>query len=448
MAKIDLTVLRPATGGELRGNCPQCDDARGHFYYNLAKRVFHCFRCGWSGRDGGSAQTPARLPFRGHVTRTRRASRQKLHEAYSALWQVLDLSDRHREHLMSPQRGLSGAAARNYRSLPDHGRMNIASRVASLADPAGVPGFYRRHGRWCLAGPPGLLIACRDLNGRIVGVQIRPDRPRSGRKYCWLSSAGRRDRPYPVGVAAKAVYHAAVPVGTTFKRVWITEGPLKADIAALHLGEPVIAVPGVNTWKSSGLLGALRTVGTKEVVMAFDMDVKHNRFVGQAEEQLTRALTRYGLRVCQAVWDPAVKGLDDLLLAGGVVEFKNRGSSANMNTVSVLGHLAAAPKFEQKKLKDGRSCLVGSFTLQHRLKTGKHNYVPVCAYERLAQELAAANLKQGELVWVTGRLRSGIGHTPKTQEAVQMLQVVLSSWTRVSSNGKARLATQTSGGKT
>lgn len=35
---------------EVRFNCPNCGDVKFHLYYNLTKGLYHCFRCGISGR--------------------------------------------------------------------------------------------------------------------------------------------------------------------------------------------------------------------------------------------------------------------------------------------------------------------------------------------------------------------------------------------------------------
>lgn len=39
-----------ANGREKRFNCPACGDTGGHLYYNVEKKLFHCFRCSISGK--------------------------------------------------------------------------------------------------------------------------------------------------------------------------------------------------------------------------------------------------------------------------------------------------------------------------------------------------------------------------------------------------------------
>jgi hypothetical protein len=64
MSLADLgIVLNPHGRVERRAPCPQCnrgprDDALG---VNVETGAFHCFRCGWKGRAGGSSTEPQRV---------------------------------------------------------------------------------------------------------------------------------------------------------------------------------------------------------------------------------------------------------------------------------------------------------------------------------------------------------------------------------------------------
>ncbi|MEM4720870.1 MAG: toprim domain-containing protein [Candidatus Methanomethylicaceae archaeon] len=45
------STLYLTTGSEeIRFNCPRCGDSKYHLYFNPRKRLFNCFRCGYSGR--------------------------------------------------------------------------------------------------------------------------------------------------------------------------------------------------------------------------------------------------------------------------------------------------------------------------------------------------------------------------------------------------------------
>ena len=36
--------------GEIKLNCPDCGDTKFHLYVNLAKEVYHCFKCNIAGK--------------------------------------------------------------------------------------------------------------------------------------------------------------------------------------------------------------------------------------------------------------------------------------------------------------------------------------------------------------------------------------------------------------
>src|SRR5262249_24509047 len=135
-----------------------------------------------------------------------------------------------------------------YRSLPASSRVGIVGEPAHRfpgLNPGSVPRFFRnRAGRWSLCGPPALAIPVRDARRRLVAWQLRPDRPRQGAKYVWLSSRGK-------GGASPGVRgHVPVWVEVPAPTVRIVEGPLKADICTLLSGLPTIGCPGVGLWRS------------------------------------------------------------------------------------------------------------------------------------------------------------------------------------------------------
>ena len=97
---------------------------------------------------------------------------------------------------------------------------------------------------------------------------------------------------------------------------WITEGPLKADIACLKLKRIVLAIPGVACWpKAIPILWQLKT---KRVVVALDMDKETNHAVDVYRTQLINRLLEIGFVVYEANWDRKFKGIDDLLVTGEI----------------------------------------------------------------------------------------------------------------------------------
>ncbi|GED34133.1 CHC2 zinc finger domain-containing protein [Brevibacillus centrosporus] len=160
-------------------------------------------------------------------------------------------------------------------------------------------------------------------NGKQIGtVKVKPLN-----KYLWLASPD-----LPKGAGVKASYHIAVP--TSFlkkkispvgvKRVGITEGPLKGDIAAEILNIPFSCTPGLSNWRVA-VEGAL-ALNAEEYVIYLDSDAlvqKKKNYntgedyedIGMAIEGIARELVRAGKKVFLSAWDQKEgKGIDDLLL--------------------------------------------------------------------------------------------------------------------------------------
>jgi hypothetical protein len=220
--------------------------------------------------------------------------------------------------------------ARGYRTLPASGRWKLAQAAhgGNPDDLLGVPGF-RLHGGepglsgqatsgtsrfWSIAGAPGLLIPCRAPDGTIRAWRVRPDSAKGKGKYRWLSSAGR-----PGGAGSGVHCHVARPLSGVLQdeAVWVTEGEIKSDLAAERLGAVVVSIPGVGSWaRALADLVALRPDGGR-VVVAVDSDWQSNKAVHAALWGLAQACAALGYCVGVATWPTSVKGLDDLLTAGG-----------------------------------------------------------------------------------------------------------------------------------
>ena len=232
--------------------CPCCDDEphAKHLNINLQKNVFRCPRCGFSGgifdlyayytgiareevRDAliarldvqGSIPKPEHIPVPvvAEVPPTDIASRS---DTYTGLLSKLTLASDHRQNLRN--RGLSDEEIDRlgYRTTPVVGMQTIARQLQSSGYYlSGVPGFYRKDGKWSFACESrGILIPVRDSKGRIQGMQIRRDNA-TRRKFRWVSSTGRTD-----GCKAEGWVHIA---GEPRAMVLLTEGPMKADVIPL-----------------------------------------------------------------------------------------------------------------------------------------------------------------------------------------------------------------------
>lgn len=397
--------FRPAGRDELRTNCPACGDTKEHLYLNVRKGVYYCHRCGFSGKigDGCFVQEFQQLPA---FPEESIAPVEVLDRVYRLLLQHFPLSREHQEQLL--RRGLPEEKHRLYATLPAEGGRDAVRAVVEVVDPSGVPGFCLGDRGWYLSGPAGLMIPVRNFEGRVWGVQIRVDDPGEGGKYRWLSS--RKGK----GARAKARYHVAA--AGDMRRVWITEGPLKADIAAHFLEETVVAVPGVNTWVSTGLVSALEMHGVENVIIAYDADARANAHVAKASLALGRELLQAGIKVRYAWWSPQWKGIDDLLNAGeypeivGVKEYKQRlkdslgGGTRNYMIRTIgFGRIAVKPVLQQRKnKKTGQAYDVAHVVVWTGSNgDGKPEAVTLVAWGEMAKRAAA--LEKGQVIAFEGK---------------------------------------------
>ena len=254
---------------------------------------------------------------------TRLASPEVLDRVYRALHSQLFLTPLHQKHLTQErQLSLDAIKARGYLSWGQGDRLQRSALAQNLYDLFGglvldVPGLLvREQSRTYLtmAGPSGILIPVRDTKNQIVAHQIRTDQPGHSGKYVWLSSASRGGPSpgSPIHVSRPLFSHAST-------RVWLTEGPLKADIASERLQEIVLALPGIQADKH--FLTTLQTLQERqeitELVIALDSDHHEKPAVAGARLKLAEKAARQGIPVWLADWPSQLKGLDDLLLAGG-----------------------------------------------------------------------------------------------------------------------------------
>ncbi len=279
--------------------------------------------------EGGRRPLPPAPPRRRRSERHRTAPRPPvpgaeragpdlLHRAYSALLAALPLSARHREALRG--RGLSDQAIDRgeYRTLPRQGRARLAVELGRRKDLAdgllAVPGFILKPGDGgrpyvTITGAAGLLVPIRDLAGRVLALQVRRDDAGDGPRYSSLSSA-KTGGPGP-GTPAHAPRGSAAPAET----VRLTEGALKADVAAALSGLPTVGAAGAASWRPA--LDALRALGCKTARLAPDADAWDKPAVARALAGCSEALAAAGLAIELERWPAADgKGIDDLLAAG------------------------------------------------------------------------------------------------------------------------------------
>ena len=234
----------------------------------------------------------------------------QLHRVYRELLSHLSLSPAHRSAMLA--RGFTAAevAQLGVKTLDQAGR-RCAQQVADLFHwwPS-VPGFSLKDGRPSLGGWSGLLIPCRDLGGRTIALRIRADSPDAPR-YSWLSS----ERHGGPGPGAPLSFWPGAP-GGQLDAVRVTEGELKAALAALRTGIPTIACPGVGLFGGNQVLDWILDLGASRVILSPDSDHRTNHHVSRA---VCNAITRLGAvpyPITVETWEPTAKGIDDALQAG------------------------------------------------------------------------------------------------------------------------------------
>ncbi len=329
-------VLDPSTlrRREVEASCPFCGDhgkGKYHLSLNVDTDQYRCNLCGASGNSvslysrlhgltnkeaymelsrGGNVYPMPQQPGSQNTEPQPKPLAQR-HEVYMGMLSLLTLSAEHRENLR--ERGLSDDRIdqNQYRSMPQtpEGRKLLALLLRGTGhDLQGIPGFRTSYGEWTLSGPNGFLIPVRDKDGLIQGMKIRLDEGEPGRKYRWLSS-----RNAPNGTRSYSWTH--VTGNTASKRAYITEGPLKGDVAS-YLDNDALFVCIGGVFALHGLKDTLISLGVTEVVEAMDMDQMTNPQVRRAIQAIRREVQSIrGIRYSKYVWNPAYKGIDDYYLS-------------------------------------------------------------------------------------------------------------------------------------
>lgn len=361
----NIDIMKPVQGGlQYIAYCPFCGDGsrdHGHLYLRTDTNEWRCVMC----EEGGFALgLYAKLRCNGdtkqaykellgvqesnrdiHIISTRPAVKAVKKEepmadielrnvVYNTFLDLLTLQGNHRTNLL--QRGLTveEIAKNKYRSYPADVKMrwDVCSKLSKKYDLSDIPGFFvNKADKWdMLTLPEGYFVPVRDAQGRIQGLQFRIlpfDKEKHDQKFLWFSTMGKNK-----GTGARQWVHVVRPdlIAQKDGVVWLTEGPLKADVSYFLSENPFLAVPGVS---ANSLLTNefLKELGVKHLIMAFDMDYKVNDKVKKALERLGGRLREYGYALSMAEWEtewkeeikkdgkkalkPVIKGIDDFLLA-------------------------------------------------------------------------------------------------------------------------------------
>lgn len=314
---------------EVEAKCPFCDDSSFHLSLNTIKNVFRCNRCK---ETGGMLQLYAKifnvttkeayqalqekLPSafqystpknNTHVTVHPTKSVEERHAVYKRLLELLSLSDLHLRNFKKRGLPLDAIQKNGYRSIPllPEVRQSIIRKLKFDFSLSGIPGFYTTNeGIWDMYCKSGILIPVKNAESKIQGLQLRLD-DTSNRKYRWLSS-----NYFQNGSKAEPWIHVTGNIEST--SAYITEGPLKADVASyLSSGRLFIAIPGINCIEK--LSEVLKSMGIIRVAEALDMDKLVKPEVSKAVDNIRDIIQACGIEYVPFQWDSRYKGIDDYL---------------------------------------------------------------------------------------------------------------------------------------
>lgn len=343
---VDTAILcnleiKPSSMGriEVEAKCPFCNDRKYRMYLSRARdnATFFCQNCGAKGNavtlyatlrgidtqqayldlmvnpnvSKDAADSP--IPTSGNIK-----ALEERHKIYLTMLEMLTFSDKHRKNLH--ERGLPDKMidGNMYRSMPETAteRNRIADKMADMFDLSGIPGFFTKFCKWQLYGKPGILIPVCTKDNQIQGLQIRLDDV-SDKKFRWLSTNG-----FDNGTKINGYIH--VTGDTSSDTLYITEGPLKADVASYLAGGALFAgLTGVN---ATGYLAELiKSLNPTRIVECFDMDKVRNSEVRKALGKLQSIAIPLCKEYKPFYWSEAYKGIDDYLL------FKAKSRYYHMN---------------------------------------------------------------------------------------------------------------------
>lgn len=386
---LNLNIRRRMTNG-VYVDCPFCGDNRGKMNVDYIKNVW---RCNYCGECGGMLSLYAKLKginnsiayrqicdaiSNGYDISIRLIEKEKkdfkkvpqalladnriIHNTFSKLLTMLTLSEKHRNHLKE-KRGLSDEQIKylGYKSTPPfyNGRLLVDHLIANGCTVEGVPGFYKRDGKWTInftSNTSGILLPVRGIDGLIHGFQIRLDMPiknkndvsdKEGTKYIWLSSSGKY-----MGTSSGSPVHF---VGNPFSRtVYVTEGILKSDIAHCLMNRTFIAIPGANnTAKLDLLFAILAQNGTQLIIEAHDMDKYRNEQIEKGASKIFLISKKYGMECRRLIWNPNYKGIDDWQLALRQKQNMKKGENTNINVQQSSNQVKQCYRIYQLALDTG-----------------------------------------------------------------------------------------------
>ncbi|GAP99603.1 hypothetical protein [Leptolyngbya sp. NIES-2104] len=309
----------------LKGDCPICQGDRKDCRENTASQIIHCrdlnatpvgFR--FLGEDAigfsmwiadSQSSTPIDLiPHRIEPSQPR---------------QTLSVEERDRQ-FRRICRSTGYPATRHRQSLIDRG---LTSNQIEWAHDQGLLWSWAAHAqipgvtadlpgvtpRGYLRGYRGFAIAVPDINGKILGAQIKPDNG----KYFWVSSETIEGAGIhlPTGEVPIGVYRPQETIQTT--EINLAEGFLKPLIASQRFGLLMIGATGGQWARSPQLLRqfldqAAVELKTQKVVLNADAGAVQNRDVLREYRETWNLIQSWGYSVQVRWWKQITKAACDI----------------------------------------------------------------------------------------------------------------------------------------
>lgn len=251
-------------------------------------------------------------------------------QIYSFMAKEFDLSDAHREHLLTVRK-IKEDQLNNFFTFRTRGEAKQAMIRKIFAAFPGlkaeelikVPGFYKDNGEIRLIGYEGIGILIRNASGQIVGVQIRRDTIKEGElRYVWISSSfAIYDKYMSGGASPGSPLDVVYPQKEKqLPKICIVEGRFKAEAIAQE-GNIGISVQGVGNFAGieKEIAKIKKSIKEETVFIFYDADMFQNPAVLKQGLRLYHYLTDKckGINVKFCCWNPSLgKGIDDYLFSG------------------------------------------------------------------------------------------------------------------------------------
>ena len=344
--------------------------------------------------------------------------------------------------------------------LPQHLKLLVDSGIspevalergyASLTVKADI---YRMGFKRAQCNVPALYLPVRGTTGAIVNHQIRPDRPRVGRK----GTAVKYETPAGSKMTLDVPPRVRVHLGNHKDPLVITEGIRKADSAASK-GIACIALLGVWNWRGTNEQGGKVALADwesialngREVYIAYDSDVTRNPSVYGALARLKGFLEsrQAKVRIVHLPEGPNGQktGLDDYLATGkgledlfALAKSELPSKPTNEDALSLIAPIYRAVEScivrvayddegneELYKLTNFTAEIVANVVEDDGLVATRHFDVRV-RRENLEREIRIAASEFGWMDWVAQHLgaefivTAGFGNRDHARAAIQQL---------------------------